>query len=52
MIGCSARRSAWPGVAARVGYGSEVALSAAFVRYFGLAPGAYRKVNRPFRIDQ
>jgi len=39
-------------VAARVGYGSEAALSAAFVRYVGLAPGAYRKANRPLRSDQ
>lgn len=29
-------------VARRVGYGSEAALSAAFVRYVGLTPGAYR----------
>ena len=30
-------------VASRVGYGSEAALSAAFVRYTGIAPGGYRR---------
>lgn len=30
-------------VAARVGYGSEAALSTAFKRYSGLTPGAYRR---------
>jgi AraC-like DNA-binding protein len=30
-------------VAARIGYGSEAALSAAFVRYTGVPPGAYRR---------
>lgn len=39
-------------VAARVGYGSEAALSAAFVRYVGLAPGAYRRANRRLTSDQ
>jgi AraC-like DNA-binding protein len=32
-------------VAAQVGYGSESALSAAFVRYSGTTPGAYRKLE-------
>ncbi|WP_369133477.1 AraC family transcriptional regulator [Modestobacter sp. I12A-02662] len=30
-------------VAARIGYGSEAALSAAFVRYTGVPPGTYRR---------
>ena len=30
-------------VASRVGYGSEAALSAAFVRYAGVTPGGYRR---------
>jgi AraC-like DNA-binding protein len=35
-------------VAARVGYGSEAALSTAFKRHTGLAPGAYRRTaTRP-----
>jgi AraC-like DNA-binding protein len=32
-------------VASQVGYGSESALSAAFVRYCGTTPGAYRKLS-------
>jgi AraC-like DNA-binding protein len=32
-------------VASQVGYGSESALSAAFVRYSGTTPGAYRKLS-------
>jgi AraC-like DNA-binding protein len=32
-------------VAAQVGYGSESALSAAFVRYSGTTPGAYRQLE-------
>jgi AraC-like DNA-binding protein len=32
-------------VAAQVGYGSESALSAAFVRYAGTTPGAYRRLS-------
>ena len=33
-------------VATSVGYESEVAFSKAFKRYFGIAPGAYRKGRR------
>jgi AraC-like DNA-binding protein len=32
-------------VASQIGYGSESALSAAFVRYCGTTPGAYRKLS-------
>lgn len=32
-------------VAARTGYGSEAAFSAAFVRYAGVSPGAYRRAT-------
>ena len=32
-------------VAAEVGYGSEAALSAAFKRHTGFAPGAYARVR-------
>jgi len=32
-------------VASKVGYGSESALSAAFLRYSGTTPGAYRKLS-------
>lgn len=35
------------GVAGRVGYGSEAALSAAFVRYAGVPPGVYRRSADP-----
>jgi AraC-like DNA-binding protein len=39
-------------VAARVGYGSEAALSAAFKRHTGRAPGAYRReARRPAELD-
>jgi AraC-like DNA-binding protein len=39
-------------VAARVGYGSEAALSAAFKRHTGQAPGAYRRAaRRPVGLD-
>jgi AraC-like DNA-binding protein len=34
-------------VASRVGYGSEAALSAAFVRHTGTTPGAYRRASAP-----
>ncbi len=34
-------------VAAHVGYGSEAALSAAFVRHTGTTPGAYRRAAEP-----
>jgi AraC-like DNA-binding protein len=34
-------------VASQVGYGSESALSAAFARYSGTTPGAYRKLVSP-----
>jgi AraC-like DNA-binding protein len=33
-------------VAARVGYGSEAALTAAFKRHTGVTPGAYRRAGR------
>jgi AraC-like DNA-binding protein len=33
-------------VAQRVGYGSEAALSAAFKRFTGKAPGAYARATR------
>ncbi len=33
------------GVAGRVGYASEAALSAAFVRYTGMTPGAFRRAG-------
>jgi AraC-like DNA-binding protein len=36
-------------VAARVGYGSEAAFSAAFVRYAGVPPGEYRRRTRSVR---
>jgi AraC-like DNA-binding protein len=38
-------------IAAQVGYGSESALSAAFTRYSGTTPGAYRRqaTERPWR---
>jgi AraC-like DNA-binding protein len=32
-------------VASQVGYGSESALSAAFLRYSGTTPGAYRRLS-------
>ena len=34
-------------VAAQVGYGSEAALSAAFLRHTGTTPGAYRRSTQP-----
>ncbi len=34
-------------VAAQVGYGSDAALSAAFVRFAGMTPGAYRRQSTP-----
>jgi AraC-like DNA-binding protein len=34
-------------VASRVGYGSEAALSAAFLRHTGTTPGAYRRATTP-----
>ena len=34
-------------IASQVGYGSESALSAAFVRYAGTTPGAYRRQSAP-----
>ena len=34
-------------IAAEVGYGSEAALSAAFLRHTGTTPGAYRRSTRP-----
>ena len=35
-----------PEIASRVGYESEIALSGAFKRFMGLAPGAYRRQRR------
>ena len=34
-------------VAGQVGYGSDAALSAAFVRFAGMTPGAYRRQSAP-----
>lgn len=34
-------------VAGQVGYGSDAALSAAFVRFVGMTPGAYRRQSAP-----
>lgn len=41
------RRLSLAGVAERVGYGSEAALSVAFKRHTGLSPGDYRKRQPP-----
>ena len=38
-------RATLAAVAAQVGYGSEAAFSAAFKRYSGMAPGAYREIR-------
>ncbi len=40
-------RATLAAVAAQVGYGSEAAFSAAFKRYSGMAPGAYRRASVP-----
>jgi AraC-like DNA-binding protein len=39
-------------VASRVGYGSEAALSAAFLRHTGTTPGAYRRATAPVPAEQ